>query len=175
MQELGLGMSQPVTPRLSLATEMFSWLLIGWLSRHSRPWCWTGSGNVLQGQPVQLELPAPNVGHNSDILSGWYRVHESIIQPTRGPCQLYWPIRGWVRSRILSMVAEIWDMERFVRTDNTHGKPQWAAVPSFFSLLSLVSISIRNNLIMSRHFVVNYIPVTGQHFIAHILIWWFLN
>lgn len=61
-------------------------------------------------------------------------------------------------------------MEPFVRTDNTHGKPQWAAVPSFFSLLSLVSISIRNNLIMSRQFVVNYIPVTGQHFTAHILI-----
>ena len=78
--------------------------------------------------------------------------------------------QGLFRSRILSMVAEIWDMERFVRTDNTHGKPQWAAVPSFFSLLSLVSISIGNNLIMSRHFVVNYIPVTGQHFIAHILI-----
>ena len=171
MQELGLGMSQSASPRLSLVTQMFSWLLIGWLSRHSGPWCWTGSGNVLQGQPVQLGLmPAPNVGHNSDILSGWYPVHEFIIQPIRGPCQLNWPIRGRVRSRILSMVAEIWDMEPFVRTDNTHGKPQWAAVPSFFSLLSLVSISIGNNLIMSRHFVVNYIPVTGQHFAAHILI-----
>ena len=119
----GLGMSQSVPTRLSLVAEMFSWFLIGsgvglaLEMFYKANWCSLSLHQMLG--TTQTSFPA-------DILrtSSQFSQSETCVK-------LCWPIRF----EILSMVVEIWDMERFMRTDLptvSHGGLQFLHSSPFY-------------------------------------------